>query len=70
MMLERMDVMWRRSLQVSDPEEEQNYMYVCSLWLITERERESAILCKTIVHNDMHTDMSSSYKWILLGLGF
>ena len=26
------------------------------------------VLCNTIVHNHVHTDMSSSYRWTVLGL--
>ena len=29
-----------------------------------------AVLCYTVVHNHMHTDMSSSYRWTVLGLDF
>ena len=29
-----------------------------------------AVLCNTIVHNHMHTGMSSSYRWTVLALDF
>jgi len=29
-----------------------------------------AVLCNTVVHNHMHTDMSSSCRWTVLGFGF
>ena len=41
------------------------------VWRIRGRLSElfCAVLCNTVVHNHMHTDMNSSYRWTALGLG-